>query len=85
MHMSLLCRVHVWNEFFRMDKASFRFKLNFQFPKIGLRFQINSNGFSRDRSFGQESNFSAQNYRMVGKKNKMIHFMQNLANDYYSH
>ena len=30
-------------------------KLNFQISKLNLRFQINSNGFSRDRSFGQDT------------------------------
>ena len=30
----------------------FRFELNFQISKLALRFQINSKGFSRDRSFG---------------------------------
>ena len=32
----------------------FRFKIDFQFSKLNLRFQINSNGFSRDRSFEHE-------------------------------
>ena len=29
-----------------------KFRLIFQISKLDLRFQINSNGFSRDRSFG---------------------------------
>ena len=30
-------------------------ELNFQISKLDLRFQINSNGFSRDRSFGHHT------------------------------
>jgi hypothetical protein len=32
-----------------------RFELNFHISKLDLRFQINSNGFSRDKSFGHKS------------------------------
>jgi hypothetical protein len=36
---------------FKQDKKKFRFELHFQISKLDLGFQINSNGFSRDRSF----------------------------------
>ena len=34
---------------------SFRFRFNFQILKLDLRFQINSNILSGDRSFGHKS------------------------------
>ena len=37
---------------FQTGHTFFRFKLNFKILKLYLRFQINSNGFSRYRSFG---------------------------------
>ena len=37
--------------YFQIGQSFFRFILNFQILKLYLRFQINSNGFSRDRSF----------------------------------
>ena len=36
----------------QVGRKIFRFKLNFQISKLNLRFQINSNGFSSDRTFG---------------------------------
>ena len=52
-HIEPLCKVHVWNKF--SDRIFlFRFKSNFQISNIVLRFQINSNEFSRYRSFGHE-------------------------------
>ena len=38
--------------YFQTGQTFFRFRLNFQISKLDLGFQINSNGFSRDRSFG---------------------------------
>ena len=38
-----------------MAHGNFRFELNFQISKLDLGFQINSNGFSRDRSFQHNS------------------------------
>ena len=37
---------------FQTGQFFFIFQLNFKILKLYLRFQINSNGFSRDRSFG---------------------------------
>jgi hypothetical protein len=39
---------------FQTGQTFFRFKLDFQILKLYLRFQINSNGFSRERSFGYQ-------------------------------
>ena len=49
-HNEPLLRVHVWNQFSN-GKFFFKFELHFQISKLDLGFQINSNGFSRDRSF----------------------------------
>ena len=38
--------------YFQTGQTFFRFRLNFKILKLYLRFQINSNRFSRDRSFG---------------------------------
>ena len=51
MHMALFCMVHVWLKFTDTIKK-FRLRINFQIFKLDLWFQINSNGFSRHRSFG---------------------------------
>ena len=51
MLMAPLRRVHVWKNF-KKGYNFFRFKSNIQIQKRDLRFQINSNGFSRHRSFG---------------------------------
>ena len=40
---------------FQTGQTIFRFKLNFKISKLYLRLQINSNGFSRDRSFGHKT------------------------------
>ena len=54
-HLAPLRWVQVWNRF--SDGINlFRFRLNFQISKLNLRFQINSNGFTRHRSFGQRPN-----------------------------
>ena len=44
-------------------------KLNFQISKLNLRFQINSNGFSRDGSFGHKYLDFANDYAfsIIGK------------------
>jgi hypothetical protein len=42
---------------FRWDYFLFRFILNFQISKLDLRFQINSNGFSRHRDSGHKSKY----------------------------
>ena len=34
-----------------LNTCRFRFRINFQISKLDLGFQINSNGFSRDRNF----------------------------------
>ena len=39
---------------FQRGQTFFRFKLNFKILKLYLRFQINSNKFSRDRSPREE-------------------------------
>ena len=36
---------------FETDIFFLRFEFNFNFSKLGLRFPLNSNGFSRDRKF----------------------------------
>ena len=51
--MAPLHRVRVWNKFWDRIKLS-KIQIN-----IGLRFEINSNGFSRDRSFGHDSQFAS--------------------------
>ena len=51
MHIAPLCGVHVWNRIW--DRMNFfQIQITFTNFKLYLRFQINSNGFSRDRSFG---------------------------------
>ena len=40
----------------------FRFELNFKILKLYLRFQINSNGFSRNRSFGDIWKFKKKRF-----------------------
>ena len=42
---------------FQTGQTFYIFKLNFKILKLYLRFQINSKGFSRDRSFGHQRNF----------------------------
>ena len=42
---------------FRWYYFLFRFILNFQISKLDLRFQINSNGFSRHRDSGHKSKY----------------------------
>ena len=39
---------------FEIEYANFRFRLNFQISKLDMGFQINSNGFSKHRSFGHK-------------------------------
>ena len=41
---------------FPTGQTFFRFKLDFKVTKLDLGFQINSNGFLRDRSFGNKTN-----------------------------
>ena len=67
--------VHVWNRF--SDRTNFfRFKLNFKILKLYLRFQINSNGFSRDRSFGHSVYFDEKTSQtwlvLIGQKCKNL-------------
>ena len=45
---------------FETGLKMFRFKLNFQISKLDLRFQINSNKFSRHWSFGHYFSMDAQ-------------------------
>jgi hypothetical protein len=37
-----------------ISQKLFRFRFNFQISKLNLRFQINTNDFSTDRSFGHQ-------------------------------
>ena len=41
---------------FPTEQTFFRFILDFKITKLDLEFQINSNRFSRDRSFGHKTN-----------------------------
>ena len=51
---------------FQTGQTFFRFRLNFKIAKLYLRFQINSNRFSRDRSFGHYwENFHFSNFQTV--------------------
>ena len=53
-HITPLHGVHVWNRF--SDRTNFfQIWIRFSNFKLYLRFQINSNGFSRDRSFGHQN------------------------------
>ena len=50
---------------FQTGKYFFRWKLNFQIPKFDLRFQLDSNGFSKDRSFVHNSGLKSESSEWV--------------------
>ena len=50
-------RGYIWNNFSDIEENFFRFELNFQILKLDLRFQINSNEFSRQISFGHKGHW----------------------------
>ena len=53
---------------FQTGQYLLRCKLNFQILKLDLRFQTNSNGFSRDRSFGHNFLFGYT----IAPKNQLL-------------
>ena len=73
---------HTWHHFSgsmfekknQTGQKNFRFQIDFQISKLDLGFQINLNGFSRDRSF-QHKNVNLKKFINFQKKMKI--FTQN--------